>query len=353
MRLGSAYSIAISTILGLLLGAGLAEAACPAVPNTLTNGQAADAIEVMENFDAVRDCVDDVGIVSSGTVGQIGYYNSTGKTISGKSLSEILDSALSSAQGSLLYRSVSGWVALAPGSTGYVLQTGGLSGNPSWVAPGGGGGGGIGTIVGAGRSSSSSVVALPMIPPISRPALSAFSWLNQASATAAEYPNGPLVLKTSQDTGGNSVNSLIKSVAGSNWSVTMHYALGNQTGGPNKEMVGLVVYNSANGRLYVCGIDTTATIGVWAYASSTSWAGAPGSKIIAPNYSSVWTKAKYVSATTTMEFSYSVDGFNWEPIYSTSSPYVGVATHYGISVGTQSNYAGKVISLDYMSESSP
>ena len=48
--------------------------------------------------------------------------------------SSALDSAFTSARGSILYRGASGWVALAPGTSGYVLQTGGASADPVWVA---------------------------------------------------------------------------------------------------------------------------------------------------------------------------------------------------------------------------
>jgi hypothetical protein len=53
-------------------------------------------------------------------------------------LSAILDAILSSARGSLVYRTNSGWVALAPGAAGQVLQTGGATGDPSWAANAGG-----------------------------------------------------------------------------------------------------------------------------------------------------------------------------------------------------------------------
>ena len=37
-------------------------------------------------------------------------------------------------QGSILYRGATGWVVLAPGTSGYVLQTNGSGSNPSWAA---------------------------------------------------------------------------------------------------------------------------------------------------------------------------------------------------------------------------
>ena len=176
----------LATALSILLAAAsTANAQTCSLPNTLTNGTTADAAQVMANFDALLNCVSGNGSVGSGTPGQIGYYAATGNALSGESLSNLLDLAVGSAQGSILYRSSSGWVALPPGTSGYVLQSGGASGDPSWAPPGGGGGG-ISTIVGAGVSSSAATVALSGMPVIIRPTLASLSWLNQASATATD-----------------------------------------------------------------------------------------------------------------------------------------------------------------------
>jgi hypothetical protein len=48
-------------------------------------------------------------------------------------ISAILDNGIAAVQGDIIYRSASGWVALAPSTAGQVLQTGGASANPSWV----------------------------------------------------------------------------------------------------------------------------------------------------------------------------------------------------------------------------
>jgi hypothetical protein len=48
---------------------------------------------------------------------------------------------ISATQGSILYRSASGWVALPPGTAGHFLKTNGAAANPEWAAASGGGGG--------------------------------------------------------------------------------------------------------------------------------------------------------------------------------------------------------------------
>lgn len=52
-------------------------------------------------------------------------------------VSQLLDS-IGAVQGDVLYRGSTGWQALAPGTSGFVLSTGGTGANPSWVAQSGG-----------------------------------------------------------------------------------------------------------------------------------------------------------------------------------------------------------------------
>lgn len=84
-------------------------------------------------------------------------------------LTAFIDSAISNTQGSLLYRNASGWVALAPGTSGYVLTTNGAAANPSWASAGGGGGSGTVTSVSTGSGltggpiTTSGTVALATI----------------------------------------------------------------------------------------------------------------------------------------------------------------------------------------------
>lgn len=57
----------------------------------------------------------------------------TGADPSATTLTLLMDSVFGSAQGDLLYRNVSGWVVLAPGTNGQYLQTQGAAANPQWV----------------------------------------------------------------------------------------------------------------------------------------------------------------------------------------------------------------------------
>jgi len=73
-------------------------------------------------------------------IGNIAAFNLLGNETSGTvanprsfTLSAYIDSAISSAQGSIFYRNATGWVALPPGSSGNVLSTNGASANPAWI----------------------------------------------------------------------------------------------------------------------------------------------------------------------------------------------------------------------------
>lgn len=77
------------------------------------------------------------------------YGNATGSSGSAAdtTLTALLDRALGSAQGDILYRSASAWGVLAPGTSGYVLETQGPGANPAWAAASG-----TGTVTSVGLS---------------------------------------------------------------------------------------------------------------------------------------------------------------------------------------------------------
>jgi hypothetical protein len=76
-----------------------------------------------------------------GTANQILNVNTGATAPQWTGLSSLIDTVFTaSAQGTVLYRGASGWAALAPGTSGYVLTTSGAGANPSWAVGGGGGG---------------------------------------------------------------------------------------------------------------------------------------------------------------------------------------------------------------------
>jgi hypothetical protein len=75
-----------------------------------------------------------------GTANQIMNVNAGATAPQWTGLSSLIDTVFTaSAQGTLLYRGASNWVALAPGTATHVLTTGGPGANPSWTAAAGAG----------------------------------------------------------------------------------------------------------------------------------------------------------------------------------------------------------------------
>lgn len=158
-----------------LAGMEKASADCTSLPYTLTNGQVADATQVMANFNALLACVNK-GQVNSGTAGQLGYYAANGTAISGQSLSDFLDSSVGSTRGAILERGPTGWSLLPPGTTGNVLTSNGTGADPSYLPSANGNRG-----LFSGQMS-------PVIP--SQAATGLSTWLNQGTATESDDANG-------------------------------------------------------------------------------------------------------------------------------------------------------------------
>jgi hypothetical protein len=78
--------------------------------------------------------------LSIGTAYQLLGVNAGATAPSWQGLSSLIDNVFTaSAQGTVLYRGASNWVALAPGTNGQFLTSGGTSANVSWTTGGGGG----------------------------------------------------------------------------------------------------------------------------------------------------------------------------------------------------------------------
>ncbi len=174
MRRKHLSSLVLMVACVTLGGLSFARAQCTALPYQLTNGQVADASQVMANFNALLACIN--GTVNTGTAGQVGYYATNGSTISGKNLSDLIDSAIGSTRGSLLERGANGWALVTPGVSGAVLTSNGPGADPAYLPPG------------TGVRGLFSGQMSPLIPSQSSTGLS--TWLNQGTATESDGANG-------------------------------------------------------------------------------------------------------------------------------------------------------------------
>lgn len=98
------------------------------------------------------------GTISLATIAIGDLLANTGTAVAAPvatTLTALIDNAIGSVQGEVLYRSASAWTVLAPGTSGDFLQTLGAGADPAWAAVGGGSGAwNVGTI---------NAVALPLL----------------------------------------------------------------------------------------------------------------------------------------------------------------------------------------------
>ena len=81
------------------------------------------------------------GILSRLAVGSgSGVLTVSGGLPAWTTVSALIDAVFGSARGDIIYRSPTGWTALAPGTSGQLLQTGGTGANPTWITSAAGGG---------------------------------------------------------------------------------------------------------------------------------------------------------------------------------------------------------------------
>lgn len=108
-----------------------------AIPNTsgtwstdLANGEWSLALNVQSIVNSLPQIANNqvFGNISGGTATPIGL-----------GVSALIDSAMGSTQGSILYRSGSLWTPLTPGTNGQVLSTQGAAANPKWTSVSGSG----------------------------------------------------------------------------------------------------------------------------------------------------------------------------------------------------------------------
>lgn len=299
-----------------------ANATC-ALPNTLSNGQLADASQVMGNFASLQGCINSNGTVNSGSAGQIAAYNSSGSTLSGETPSAMLDSSFGSSQGSILYRGATGWVALTPGTPGQLLSTGGSASNPSW------------TSVAGGATSPFYATLLP-------PSASAFSLVTATgiTATLTNMPSGRGMTMNNTGSGTNTYSSMEQpALSQSAFTVTTCIYLASSLSA--NWFVGIGVsdssgkYDAFGWRNYSIGLGTFNEFmfsSINAYYNSTPLFGA-----FNPN-GPIWLKLQLASGN--FVFSASFDGENWETLQTVSAThYLGsTLSHVGVIVDNNSSY---------------
>jgi hypothetical protein len=116
-----------------LASQGVTNAYLALMPAYTLKGNATGADAVAQDLTATQALgVLGIGSIANNTL--LGNISGSTANPTANTLSSYIDSAISSTQGSLLYRNASSWVALAPDTVGKVLSTNGAAANPSWIA---------------------------------------------------------------------------------------------------------------------------------------------------------------------------------------------------------------------------
>ena len=105
--------------------------------SSLTNSSMTIAGHIVSLGGTQAIAVGDLSSIADGTIAS----NVSGGSAApaANSISSVLDKLFGATQGNIVYRDVSEWAALAPGSSGQFLKTLGASANPAWdTIPGGG-----------------------------------------------------------------------------------------------------------------------------------------------------------------------------------------------------------------------
>jgi hypothetical protein len=161
MRRKKALLLALGVLCATVGARGAAAAPCT-VPNQLTNGQTADATQVMANFNQLLTCL---------SLGQLTVPPVPGLTITSPGGGNATIQNPSSATNYNFN------LPPGPGTAGQLLTSGGSAGTMSWT-------------------TAPSLTPPPLVDgiPVGRPAAASFSWMNQGGASFVEYGSGPITL---------------------------------------------------------------------------------------------------------------------------------------------------------------
>lgn len=243
----------------------------------------------------------------------------------------ILDQ-ITTVRGSILFRGVTAWEALAPGTANFVLQTNGAGADPTWVAQSGGGGGGN--------------------PWWFNPPLAAdfpTSFVSAGSTSAFDDPDVGMVFEY----GADSINRRIiaKAVPGGDWWVQFRFEA-NTPMSSFKLMGAVLIYDTGTASTTrLCWLGARSDSLLTRRSETLGLSFTNETNLVSPLGAGVaWGRINYVSSTSTINLFTSTDGKNWSLYQSgTVTGFMGgagnIPQYVGVGMGSNTATSGVSLSL--------
>jgi hypothetical protein len=310
-----ALALAVNTVMGI----APAEAAC-SVPNSITNGQTADATAVMGNFNALKDCAN-LAVLPSGTpaVGSLSVFSGASTITSGNLSGDCMTAGslgvtCTKTNGvSLGYFATGTDAGQLTGTVSVNRFNGGagadashfLRGDGVWAIPAGGGGGGGGS--------------WDFVPPSASEFTSSSSG-DTTNITLSDDTNEGLLVDSGVLGSGDRFRIAAKSLpssGNSDWEVFIKYKAAGP--GTANTGIGIAAQESATGKHCSLIFNTSGASPTMYFmrGTLTVWSAVIGSMQAEQRIG--WLKLAYVNSTGTLTAFWGVNGKQWQSLGSVTN----------------------------------
>ncbi len=203
---------------------------------------------------------------------------------------EILDQ-LSSSRGAVIYRGLLGWEVLLPGTNGFFLKTSGPGTDPAWASAGGGGSG----------------KPWYWLPPLAADLPVLFNGIGGVPVITDDADLG-FVLRANAVVAGFASNVRAKVVPAGDWTAEAH-VIGDGT--PSNSLgVGIAAVETGTNKIATMSLLYEGVYQIDPWSGTTTAFTSRGTRFLR-HMDSLFVRIRYVLATNTYHFDYSLDGKTW------------------------------------------